>query len=57
MAVFLWRWVGSSLGVELGQLTIVAIAFFAIAILLGIQSANHPRVAVPEFGILGLIGA
>ncbi len=48
---------GFNIGVELGQLTVVAIAFFAIAL----WCRNHPDyrrwIAVPASVIIGLIGA
>ncbi len=49
--------VGFNVGVEIGQLAVVAIAFFAV----GIWSRNHPDyrrwIAVPASVIIGLVGA
>ena len=49
--------VGFNVGVELGQLTVVAIAFFAV----GIWFRKHPRyrqwIAIPASVIIALVGA
>ena len=48
--------VGFNIGVEIGQLTVVAIAFFAIAL----WCRNHPNyrrwVAIPASVLIGLTG-
>lgn len=49
--------VGFNIGVELGQLTVVALAFFAV----GLWCRNHPAyrrwVAIPASVIIGLVGS
>ncbi len=49
--------IGFNIGVEIGQLTTIAIAFLAVGLWFGRKSWYRARIAVPASAIIGLIGA
>jgi hypothetical protein len=49
--------IGFNIGVELGQLTVIALAFLAVGYWFGARPWYRARIAVPASVIIGLIGA
>lgn len=48
---------GFNVGVELGQLTVIAIAFLAVGYWFGQKEYYHRLIAVPASAVIGLVGA
>jgi hypothetical protein len=49
--------IGFNIGVELGQLTVIAIMILTLGLWFGSQSWFRTRIAVPASALIGLIGA
>ncbi|MEQ8341718.1 MAG: HupE/UreJ family protein [Marinovum algicola] len=48
---------GFNVGVELGQLTVIAMAFLAVGLWFGRKSWYRPAIAVPASAVIALVGA
>jgi ABC-type uncharacterized transport system permease subunit len=49
--------IGFNIGVEIGQLTVIAIAFAAVGLWFGRKPWYRERIAVPASCVIALIGA
>ena len=49
--------IGFNIGVELGQLTVIAIAFLAVGAWFGAKSWYRAAIAIPASGLIALVGA
>ena len=48
---------GFNVGVELGQLTVIAMAFLAVGLWFGRKGWYRPAIAVPASAVIALVGA
>lgn len=56
-AQFIAALLGFNLGVEIGQLTVIAVAFLAVGLWFGRKPWYRARIAIPASAIIALIGA
>lgn len=56
-ASFFARLIGFNIGVEIGQLTVIAVAFLLVGVWFGSKSWYRSRIAIPASVLIALIGA
>ena len=54
---FLISLIGFNIGVEIGQLAVIAAAFLAVGLWFGRKPWYRQRIAIPASAVIGLVGA